>query len=58
MKPHQAWIFALWGNLLNRTGKHAKSAICLGRSLKLWKEMGNPIQVKRVAKQLNRTGYA
>ena len=58
MKPHQAWIIALWGNLLNRTGKHAESAICLGKSLKLWKEMGNPIQVKRVAKELNRTGYA
>jgi pentatricopeptide repeat protein len=52
MKPHLAWLIASWGNLLKATGKSSKARRCFGKSLKLWKEMGNPLQEKRMAKEL------
>ncbi len=52
MKPHQAWLIASWGNLLKAAGKSSKAKRCFGKSLKLWKEMGNPLQEKRMAKEL------
>jgi tetratricopeptide (TPR) repeat protein len=53
MKPHQAWLIGSWGNLLKAAGKSSKARRCFGKSLKLWKEMGNPLQEKRMAKELN-----
>jgi len=53
MKPHQAWLIGSWGNLLKAAGKSSKAQRCFGKSLKLWKEMGNPLQEKRMAKELN-----
>jgi tetratricopeptide (TPR) repeat protein len=55
MKPHQAWLIASWGNLFKVAGKSSKAQRCFGKSLKLWKEMGNPLQEKRMAKELKET---
>ncbi len=52
MKPHKAWIIGSWGNLLKAAGKSLKAQRCFDKSLKLWKEMGNPLQEKRMAKEL------
>jgi pentatricopeptide repeat protein len=58
MKPHQAWLIASWGNLLKAAGKSSKAQRCFGKSLKLWKEMGNPLQEKRMVKELKKQGHA
>ena len=58
MKPHQAWLIASWGNLLKAAGKSSKAQRCFGKSLELWKEMGNPLQEKRMAKELKHKEHA
>ncbi|HVN70588.1 MAG TPA: AAA family ATPase [Desulfomonilia bacterium] len=52
MKPHLAWIMAAWGNLLKKKGRNAKALICFRKSLNLWNEMDNKLQIKRVTREL------
>jgi hypothetical protein len=48
MRPHMAWVLALWGDLLVRAGKRRKALACYRRSMVLWDDMGNPHQTHRI----------
>jgi class 3 adenylate cyclase/tetratricopeptide (TPR) repeat protein len=48
MRPHMAWVLALWGDLMVRAGKRRKALACYRRSMALWDEMGNPHQIHRI----------